>query len=195
MSVKMPSDIELLASPAPAMAKAEAENYGPWNPGVQSTLPTEFMPLATVFSLVNVSSSIGELQELNGFCGLPIERLSTFRPERLALHEVLVRVMADLSVPDGKKYEDFGVNSRQMTARIMNKYVAPKLSEINSMFENLQREASDFIDMAQAAGTSGGEAVGRVGKSDASWWSRLMPVRGNAKAPAPGLSEFLCARR
>jgi len=103
------------------------------------------MPLATVFSSVNVTSSINELQELSGFCGLPIERLSTFRPERRALHEVLVRVMADLSVPDGEKYEDFGVNFRQMTATIIDYHVAPKLPAIERIFEDLQREASNFV--------------------------------------------------
>src|SRR5260370_30284101 len=87
-----------------------AQAYGPWNPGIESTLPSEFLPLSTVFSSANVSSSIQDLQELSGFCGLAAERLSFFRPERLALHDVLIRVMADLSVPDGEKYEDLGVN-------------------------------------------------------------------------------------
>src|SRR5215475_5475595 len=70
---------------------------GPWNPGIESTLPAEFVPLATVFSAANVASSIIELKEINSFCGLALERLSTFKPPRLALHEVLIRVMADLS--------------------------------------------------------------------------------------------------
>src|SRR2546430_14980128 len=89
-----------------ALPEAASQRYGPWNPGVESTLPSEFLPLATVFSSANASSSIRDLQELHGFCGLALETLSTFRPERLALHEVLIRVMADLSVPDGEKYED-----------------------------------------------------------------------------------------
>jgi hypothetical protein len=119
------------------------EFYGPWNPGIESMLPSEFLPLSTLFSTANVSTSIDELQELNDFCGLPIERLSTFKPERLALHEVLIRVMADLSVPDGKKYEDLGVNFRQMTAAIMDKHIAPKMSEINGVFELLKRANSE----------------------------------------------------
>jgi hypothetical protein len=183
MSIMMSANTELLANVTPALATVEPEDYGPWNPGVQSTLPTEFMPLATVFSSDNVTSSISELQELSGFCGLPIERLSTFRPERLALHEVLVRVMADLSVPDGEKYEDFGVNFRQMTATIMDKHVAPKLPEIKRMFEDLQREASDFIDKAQATGSLCGDAHAEVGKSRASWWSRFVSGRSKAKVP------------
>jgi hypothetical protein len=76
----------------------------------------------------------------NGFCGLAVERLSSFRPERLALHEVLIRVMADLSVPDGEKYEDLGVNFRKMTAAIMDKYIASKMPEITRTFEQLKRQ-------------------------------------------------------
>jgi hypothetical protein len=148
--------------------------YGPWNPGVESTLPSKFLPLSTLFSPANVSSSIDELQELNGFCGLTIERLSTFRPERLALHEVLIRVMADLSVPDGEKYEDLGVNFRRMTAAIMDKHIAPKMSEINRAFEQLRREAADFIDKAQTAVPSLDEDVKATRDAGTRRWSSLI---------------------
>jgi hypothetical protein len=36
-----------------------------------------------------------------------------------------------------------------MTAAIMDKYIAPKMPEITRTFEQLKREASDFIDKAQ----------------------------------------------
>ena len=51
---------------APSMAAPQGghENYGPWNPGIESALPSQFLPLSTVFSTANVSSSIDELQEL-----------------------------------------------------------------------------------------------------------------------------------
>src|SRR5262252_763309 len=128
--------------------------YGPWNPGIESTLPTEFLPLATVFSSANVSSSVIELKEIKSLCGLALERLSTFKPARLALHELLIRVMADLSVPDGEKYEDLGINFRQMTATIMGKHIAPELTAITSLFEQLRHEATDFLDRALGATAS-----------------------------------------
>jgi hypothetical protein len=156
------------------------EFYGPWNPGIESTLPSEFLPLSTLFSTANVSTSIDELRELSDFCGLPIERLSTFKPERLALHEVLIRVMADLSVPDGKKYEDLGVNFRQMTAAIMDKHIAPKMPEINGLFELLKREAADFIDKAQNAVPSFDKDVRATRESEVGRWSRL--IRGGRKS-------------
>jgi hypothetical protein len=122
---------------------------GPWNPGIESTLPAEFLPLATAFSPANVSSSIAEIQEVKGFCGLALDRLSTFKPERLALHEVLIRVMADLSVADGDKYADLGINFRHMTATIMSKYIAPEMAAITAQFERVKGEAADFLDRAQ----------------------------------------------
>jgi hypothetical protein len=55
--------------------------------------------------------------------------------------------MADLSVPDSEKYEDLGINFRQMTATIMGKYIAPELAAI-------KRDAADFSDRAQGATVS-----------------------------------------
>jgi hypothetical protein len=175
---KMPIDSEMHGRLTTAPPEEELQIYGPWNPGVESTLPSEFLPLSTVFSSANVSSSVDDVQELNGFCGLAVERLSTFRPERLALHEVLIRVMADLSVPDGKKYEDLGVNFRKMTATILDKYIAPKMSEINRVFDQLKREASDFIGKAQTAVPSLHDGVKATRDSSAGRWSRLfLPSR------------------
>ncbi len=154
--------------------------YGSWNPGIESALPSEFLPLSTVLSTANVSSGIDELQELSDFCGLPIERLSTFKPERLALHEVLIRVMADLTVPDGQKYEDLGVNFRQMTAAIMEKHIAPKMSEIESVFERLKREATDFIDRAQTSLPSPDANVRTAPVSRLARWARM--IRGDQQS-------------
>jgi hypothetical protein len=160
-------------SPSTTASPDEAA-YGPWNPGIESTLPSEFLPLSTVFSAATVSSSIDELQELSDFCGLPIEKLSTFRPERLALHEVLIRVMADLSVPDGEKYEDLGVNFRQMTAAIMDKHIAPQMPEIDGVFERLRREAADIIDRAVTAGPSSDKDPERAPDSWIARWARMI---------------------
>jgi hypothetical protein len=164
-----------------------AHACGPWNPGIESTLPAEFLPLATVFSAANVSSSIPELKEISSFCGLALERLSTFKPERLALHEVLIRVMADLSVPDGEKYEDLGINFRRMTATIMARYVVPELAAITSLFEQVKREAADFLDRAQDATVSDVDRP-EFPKSNPSVWSRLFRTSRN-RAPARAVTR------
>jgi hypothetical protein len=104
---------------------------------------------------------------------LAVERLSFLRPERLALHEVFIRVMADLSVPDGEKYEDLGVNFRKMTAAIMDKYIAPKMPEITRTFEQLKREASDFIGKAQTVALGLDENFKVPRNSSTRRWLRL----------------------
>jgi hypothetical protein len=198
----MPVNSDIHGRLTTALPKEELQIYGLWNPGVESTLPSKFLPLSTVFNSANVSSSLDDLQELNGFCGLAVERLSTFRPERLALHEVLIRVMADLSVPDGEKYEDLGVNFRQMTATILDKYVAPKMSEINRAFDQLKHEASDFIDKAQTAFLSLNENVKATRDSSTRRWSRLflpgrkrIQVKTTIRAPADqDLVDIACWR-
>jgi hypothetical protein len=164
-----------------------AQACGPWNPGIQSNLPDEFVSLATVFSPANVASSIIELKEVNSFCGLALERLSTFNPARLALHEVLIRVMADLSVPDGEKYEDLGINFRQMTATIMGKYIAPEMDAIAALFEQSKREAADFLDRAQGATASDIERR-ESPKSNLSRWSRLFSPSRN-KGPTRAVTR------
>ena len=96
---------------------------GPWNPGLNSTLPRVYLPLSTIFRSENTTTSVEVALELADFTGLPREELSALRPERLALHELLIRIMADLPVPDGDKYEDLGINFRSMTRAIMTGYI------------------------------------------------------------------------
>ena len=153
----MPSaaDQLLLATSSPEEGSNE---YGPWNPGIESALPTAFLPLATVFNAANVFDPVAKLEELHDFCGLPLETLAMFRPERLVLHEVLIRVMADLSVPDGEKYEDLGVNFRHMTARIMDDYVAAQLPALSLAFFNFRERASSFMRGAVKAEVTRGSA-------------------------------------
>ncbi len=70
-----------------------------WNPGLASGLPRHVRPLATVFRDENTETCFAESEELSDVCGIPASRLTKFRAERLAVHELLVRVMADLSIP------------------------------------------------------------------------------------------------
>ena len=83
-----------------AGASVTAEAFGPWNPGIESQLPRELLALSTLFRPENVRTSLADALELNDLTGLDLFDLVAFRPERLALHELLVRVTADLSVPE-----------------------------------------------------------------------------------------------
>ena len=79
-----------------------------WNPGLESEVPREYLPLSTIFRSENVSTTIAKAHELSDYCGLPVEELVAFRAERLIVHELLIRVTTSLAVPDGRDYEDFG---------------------------------------------------------------------------------------
>jgi hypothetical protein len=93
--------------------------HGPWNPGLQSQLPRDLLPLSTMFRPENVLTTIEAVHELRDLTGLTTSELVAFRPERLALHEVLIRVMADLHVPIGTRVEDLGINFRKMVGAIL----------------------------------------------------------------------------
>ena len=163
------------------MSSDQIQELGPWNPGIESALPDALLPISTIFHPANVSTGLKELRGLSDLCGISIERLSTFRPERLALHEVLIRVMADLTVPDGKKYEDLGVNFRAMTATIFDKHVAPVMPQIHRAFEQMTQDAAAFIDRAQ---TEDAPAVPNGLAQDGNrsrWWN---PFGGGGKPAA-----------
>ena len=66
-------------------------------------------------------SPLRDVREVADLTGLPLRDIVAFRPERLALHEVLVRVTADISVPDGTRIEDLGINFRQITRTILER--------------------------------------------------------------------------
>ena len=119
---------------------------GPWNPGLESTLPRAYLPLSTIFRPENTTTSVAAALELADFTGLPREELSALRPERLVLHEVLIRVMADISVPDGNKYEDLGINFRHVTRTIMSKYIAPHMGDLTTAFDTMLAEARAILE-------------------------------------------------
>lgn len=130
-------------------AGAEA---GPWNPGIKSRLPAAYLPLSTMFRPENVFNSSTDALDLSDLTGLAPEVLAAFRPERLAVHEVLVRVTADLSVPDGSRYADLGINFRRMTERILTRYIDPHMTAIARAYDAMKQEAAAIIERRLSAG-------------------------------------------
>jgi len=120
--------------------------YGAWNPGLESQLPREYLPLSTMFKSENVSTSIAKAQELSDYCGLPAHELVAFRAERLIVHELLIHVTTSISVPDGGDYEDLGRSFRKITTTILNRYIAPHRAELAQVFERLRSAASVMIE-------------------------------------------------
>ena len=119
---------------------------GAWNPGIQSTLPLEHLPLSTIFRPENVSTSIETATELSDFTGLKLTEVVRFRPERLIIHELLIRVSADIFISDGSKYEDLGFNFRKVAATIYQNYIAPNEPEILKKFSEFEMQIQTAIE-------------------------------------------------
>jgi hypothetical protein len=126
-------------------------HHGPWNPGIESLLPRELQRLATIFRPENVFTSIAAATELRGLTGFDLSELVAFRPQRLALHELLVRITADFAVPDGSRIEDLGLNFREMARLILARYLEPDMGTIIGAYDRGRLELKNAIDAAVAA--------------------------------------------
>ena len=124
----------------------ESSEYGPWNPGVRSDLPRSLIQHATIFRPENTFTSADHVHEVSDVTGLDVDVLVVFRPQRLVVHELLIRVTADLSVPDGLRVEDLGIAFRRMTETILTRYVAPHMREIVDAYDSLRRALSTLIE-------------------------------------------------
>ncbi len=113
------------------------EQVDAWHPGSESVLPAKFLPLSTIFRPENVFTNIETATELADFTGLSIHQLVRIRPQRLVVHELLIRVSADIFVSDGSKYEDLGINFRNLAATIHRGYVDSMMPAIVERFDQL----------------------------------------------------------
>jgi hypothetical protein len=140
-----------------------------WHPGVLSRIPREIRHLATIYRPENVCTALTQAEELHDLTGLPASELVAFRPRRLALHELLIRVTADFFIPDGAKIEDLGINFRRTVSTILNGYVTPEQQAIDAAYEAVRGALAAAIEkelallfpavQAKAAETT---ATGRV---------------------------------
>ncbi|GAC1331419.1 MAG: hypothetical protein NVS9B2_02520 [Steroidobacteraceae bacterium] len=133
------------------MSSAEDNSaYGPWNPGIRSQVPRELKHLATIFRPENVSTDWGSVTEMQGLTGFSPPDLVAFRPQRLALHELLIRVTANFAVPDGSRIGDLGINFRQIASFLHEHYLLPEMQAIVAAFERARHELHHAIEAALA---------------------------------------------
>ncbi|HEY2781042.1 MAG TPA: hypothetical protein VGI90_09700 [Steroidobacteraceae bacterium] len=123
-------------------------DHGPWNPGVESQTPGELRHLATIFRPENVFTSFAAATELRGLTGFDLNELVAFRPQRLALHELLVRITADFAVPDGTRIEDLGLNFREIARLLLSRYLEPAMDSIVEVYRRSRDEAEGVIESA-----------------------------------------------
>ncbi|MGI9464602.1 MAG: hypothetical protein ACR2OM_11710, partial [Aestuariivirgaceae bacterium] len=167
------------------------QQFGPWNPGLKSQLPREYLPLSTMYRPDNVLTGLDEAHELSDFCGLPPHKLVAFRPRRLIVHELLIRVTADISVPDGAKYEDLGINFRRIASAILDDYIAPHFDEIGALHEQLRKDASGLIadELSHELLPDTPQMRPAGEKQERSWLARLMKPGGTPQPPRETTEE------
>ena len=125
---------------------ADDGSFGPWHPGLASRMPREWLGLATLSRPENVFGDLASVEELAGLTGLPRSELAAFRPQRLALHELLIRVTADFAVPDGSRIGDLGINFRGIANRILTGYLLPQMDAIEKTFEDARGQVTAALD-------------------------------------------------
>lgn len=178
-----------------AGAGAYGGDYGPWNPGIVSQVPLELRHLCTIFGPENAFTSVASATELRLLTGLPLCDLVSFKPQRLLLHELLIRVMADFSVPTGEKIGDLGINFREMTNRLLSRHIEPEMDSIVAEYAEVRRRLGDEIGAALSMLTAGaaltaarGQAAGLKRRGPSPWGSTLSKflsrVSRSASAPA-----------
>jgi len=121
---------------------------GPWNPGLTSRLPAAARHLSTVFRPENSFTTLQEVDERAAFTGLDAESLTAFRPERLIVHELLIRVTGNFSVPDGQRYADLGINFRGIVDNILKTYINPEFDGIVKSFDELKISIRHDVETA-----------------------------------------------
>ena len=151
---------------------------GPWNPGVLSQVPKELRGSCTIFRNENVFTSVAAAEELHGLTGFALSELVVFRPQRLALHELLIRVTADFAVPDGSRIEDLGINFRRIASQLLARYLIPEMDAIEHAFGEARRQVADALEAAAS------QVVPAWGA----------PARASAAPAARGRAQELLAR-
>ncbi len=174
-------------SPGQPMDEQLDDHLGPWNPGLSSTLPAAARRLSTVHRPENVETGLDLALERAAFTGLEPEDLVAFRPERLAVHELLIRVTGDFSVPDGQRYADLGINFRNVVDTILEKDLQPTMNRIVDGFEVLKRDMRTEIEAELERLRA--PAAPRE-ETDSGGWLRWLGLAKKKSAPArPGPSR------
>jgi len=118
--------------------------HSAWNPGIESEIPPAYRSLETIYDPGNVFGSFDEVEALARESGLDPMDLICFRPHRLVLHELIVRITADIVVVEGETEEDLGIHFRDIARRIFGHYVIPKLMQIEHAYETMRTRLEDI---------------------------------------------------
>ncbi|WP_157058488.1 hypothetical protein [Azoarcus sp. CIB] len=154
-----------------------------WSPGVLSRTPTAFRLLETIHRPENVFPSAELVEDFARMTGMPMEELVMFRPARLALHEVIVRVTADIVVSEGESEEVFGQNFRRIADRILSHHVLPRMGEVERMHLDLRERVTHRVRAILAARLGPVAAPSAVRTFPSRLLARCRSIRSPDKIP------------
>jgi hypothetical protein len=161
---------------------------GPWKPGIRSELTRELLTLSTIFRPENVFNDLSGAIELRDVTGLPLEVLAIFRPERLALHELLVRVTADYEIPDPEAASvgSLGLNLRRMTQTLMTQVIDPYRSELDCLYRQTKRDLETFVrnELSSSFSRSATSLSKEQGSASRRRWAWFRMPAGAVGSPA-----------
>lgn len=159
--------------------------FDAWNPGLESKIPTRLLPLVTLFRPENSKIDYAQAKAASEFCGLEPHNLMAFKVSRLVVHELLIRVTADLYVADGPNYEELGLNLRSMVGQILSKHINPKMQDLEHRFLQFRQDTEQKINAILER-----DVYDRAGRSEAkktsgflSWFGRKQPSQKDDTLP------------
>src|SRR5687768_13129583 len=125
---------------------------GPWNPGLETPVPDRLRPLCTVMRPENTLTTFAAARERRDWTGLDFPDVVAFRPQRLALHELMIRITANVSVPTGEAIGDLGVNFRALTRAILASHLEPRAEAIEAAYTSTRSRVQKLVaPLAKAA--------------------------------------------
>jgi len=122
-----------------------ARQCSAWDPGLESNIPPDYRKLETIYRPENVSTRIEDVDEISAQTGLSPQELVLFRPERLALHELIVRVTADILVLEGEDETELGIHFRGICNCILTGRIQPRMGEIKRIYSDLRNTVHSRI--------------------------------------------------
>lgn len=148
-----------------------------------------------MFEPLNVETTFEQAHDLSGFLGLETTELVRFHPERLIIHELLIRVTADLSVPDGPEYEELGINLRSMTRTVYDNHITPELPRLRQFHETYLEQVQDYLQATWDHCQNLASARRTVAQNpDQPWWKpwkKSSPERKATRSEPLGILELL----
>jgi hypothetical protein len=164
------------------------EAAGAWNPGIVSPIPAELRGLCTIFRPENVFTRVETADELHDLTGIPSTELAAFRPQRLVLHELLVRVTADYAIADGSRIEDLGINFRQVVRVLLQKHIEPNMDTLVARFDALRQRLAHSMHTALATLSVDDRASSGARQARRGLFARLARRRVEARVPVSELN-------